>query len=411
MHEGTVQGPKVFDPASYPRTYRTSRKNATSNLVVAGLMAVAGLAGAWFFGAIAPPDNRSGMVLVEVICLSVVALAAAMVSYTRDYRIVLSADSIEVRSWWRTKAMRRADIAGWRAQQTRKRSMVYLEAKTGSPRMLAVATSVEMDEPFKAWFDSLPNLDKLEYERSQAEIAADVTLGATEAERLKKLKNARSVAGALYVIALAAFMWGCIRPTPYLYAIATLAFLPLVPIGISLRYPHLFKLSTQRGNARPSLLGPVALPAMVLALRAWFDIPMFEHAMVVGGGLVVGVALMGILASFNPEFREQKRAAIGMALALCAYAYGALMFANAIFDHGPVQPTVATVRSKHIISGKSRSYELDLTSVGAETDPTVQVSRQFYDSTNVGGMVCVYLRPGALGMPWYRVRDCGARGP
>lgn len=396
----------TFNPADYPRTYLASRRNALSNNVVAGILAAAGLVGAWFFGMKLTAGDNPGALTLAILCLALTALGFVLMGYTWNYRVVLSADAIEVRSWWRTKTMRRADIAGWRTQQDRRRSMVYLEASKNTPRFMAVATIIHMDGPFKTWFESLPNLDKQEYERSKAEIAADPALGATEAERLRKLKNARSAVGVLFLVSFAAFLWGGLRPVPYLYAMGTLAFLPMVSIGLYLRYPHVFQLPAQRNSARASLLGPMVLPTVALALRAWYDVPMLEHGMVIGGALVTGLALIGILVSLAPELREQRRGLLVLALVLWAYSYGVMVHADAFFDRKPAQLVAATVKYKTIIHGKSWSYELRLSPVGDEADPTVKVSPQLYNATEIGGAVCINLHSGALEIPWYRVHGC-----
>jgi hypothetical protein len=89
-----------------------------------------------------------------------------------------------------------------------------------------------------------------------------------------------------------------------------------------------------------------------------------------------------------------------------AYGYGVVVEANARLDRSPGIVYTATVQNKQIISGKSTTYELDLSSWGPKPETNkLDVSSSTYNQIQTGQKVQVKLKTGALGVRWYYLYD------
>ena len=83
------------------------------------------------------------------------------------------------------------------------------------------------------------------------------------------------------------------------------------------------------------------------------------------------------------------------------YGFGAFLQANAMLDRSPMQ--VIPV----VVIDTPTTRNLLLKPWGPYAQPgDVSVVRSLYDAVRSGDSVCVHLRSGALGTPWYVVRSC-----
>jgi hypothetical protein len=80
--------------------------------------------------------------------------------------------------------------------------------------------------------------------------------------------------------------------------------------------------------------------------------------------------------------------------------------ANARFDRSPGIPYTATVQNKQIISGRSTTYKLDLSSWGPKAGTNeLNVSSSTYKQIQAGQTVHLKLKAGSLGVQWYYLYD------
>jgi hypothetical protein len=80
---------------------------------------------------------------------------------------------------------------------------------------------------------------------------------------------------------------------------------------------------------------------------------------------------------------------------------------NAEFDYSSPQIFRVNVLEKSISHGKQDHHYLLVGAWEPRTHPqNVAVSRDVYDSINVGQKVCVSLHSGAINLPWYLVQSC-----
>ncbi|WP_437302636.1 hypothetical protein [Sorangium sp. So ce388] len=80
--------------------------------------------------------------------------------------------------------------------------------------------------------------------------------------------------------------------------------------------------------------------------------------------------------------------------------------ANALLDRGDPEVFRVAVLDKRFCSGKGPRYTLRLAPWGPDQGGEVTVDSDLYGAVEVGGAVCVTLRPGALGVRWFPVQRC-----
>ena len=83
-----------------------------------------------------------------------------IIAILRDliFRVVLSADSIEVHNLVSTRVLRRDEILGRRLVQTRGAQIIRLMPQ-GGQRPVGVPLILKTDSAFSEWMDTIPDLD------------------------------------------------------------------------------------------------------------------------------------------------------------------------------------------------------------------------------------------------------------
>jgi hypothetical protein len=142
--------------ADYPRTYRTSLVWRAFNLTFG--FGFISLGVSHLRSALAGPQVNVFW-LMWVIFFPVVGILAIL--YDLKYRVVLFADSIEVRNLASTRVLRRDEILGRRLVQTgyRIRYQTILLAPRGAQRPLRVDLVLKTDSAFWEWMNTVPDLD------------------------------------------------------------------------------------------------------------------------------------------------------------------------------------------------------------------------------------------------------------
>ena len=145
--------------ADYPRTYRMSLVWRAFNLIFG--FAFISFGASTLRSALAGPQVR-GSWLVPGIFLGIFFIGGilAMLKSLR-YRVVLFADSIEVRNMASTRVLRRDEILGRRLVQTgyRIRYQTILLVPRGAQRPLRVDLVLKTDSAFWEWMNTVPDLD------------------------------------------------------------------------------------------------------------------------------------------------------------------------------------------------------------------------------------------------------------
>ena len=386
----------------YPRTYRASGFWKGS-LYLCSAVAVGGGATGIGYSAVAQSYDLTGRAVMAGVCLAFTALGGYLILWLLQSKTVLYADRIDFHGVVFTKTFNRDELQGWRILPTSPPTLV-LEREGGSSFKTGLVFRV--DDEFSDWFGSIPALDEKETAVSeasiQAEIQNDECFGVTPSEKRETLQKARKTAKALFFISIVAAMWGLFYPRPYEVSMLLLALLPWVGIEIMRRSHGLFRADELKNDAHPTVAYALIFPGIILGMRALLDYDVVQSAYAGALYVLVGCALFAAILIFDPTQRSRLGTLLVFFLVCVAYGYGVVIEANARLDHSPGIPYNATIQSKEVISGKSTTYRLDLSSWGPKTGHNeLDVSRATYKEIQTGQTVHLKLKRGALGVPWY----------
>ena len=168
----------------------------------------------------------------------------------------------------------------------------------------------------------------------------------------------------------------------------------------------LFRADELKNDAHPSVASALIFPGTVLCLRAVLDYDVLQSAYAVALYVLVGCALFAAILIFDSTQRSRRGILPVFFLAGVAYGYGVIVEANARLDRSPGIPYTATVQNKQVISGRSTTYRLDLSSWGPKAGTNeLDVSNSTYKQIKTGQTVQLNLKMGALGVRWYYLYD------
>ena len=140
--------------ADYPRTYRMSPGWRALHLIFEFWAISVGVS--TLRSAFAGPQVRVSW-LVPGILFPIVGILA-MVQNVK-YRVVLSADSIEVRNLASTRVLRRDEILGRRLVEVRGSQIIRLVPRGGQRLVKVNPLVLKTDSAFWEWMDTVPDLD------------------------------------------------------------------------------------------------------------------------------------------------------------------------------------------------------------------------------------------------------------
>jgi len=385
----------------FPYEYRVGRTMRILMLAIGYLFAAGGFACfvAPFFGRNSG-ESPMGMLIAGAVFSLLGAYAIASVRRTR---VILHADSIEVRKMFSTKRLTRAEIAGRRGNPTR----ILLRAGKFLP--LILPDEIKTDEKFEAWMADIADINLQEAQASlDAFLKEDDLAGSTE-ERLQGLNSARQVSKYLVWISLAAFLWALIYPHPYQVVILVLVALPCVALILAAVDGSAYRLDRKQHDVTADLTAPLMLPGFALVLRALLDVHVLDLTRVASLTAAAALGFIVAMVVFVSYMRRRTGALLLYLVLMLPYCAGVVVLANQQLDTSRPQRYAAQVLGSHISTGKHTSYYLELGPWGPRTAAeSVDVGKDFYALGAQRETVCVWLFRGALGARWFTVADCPA---
>jgi hypothetical protein len=396
-----------FDPADYPRTYRAAGGSAVFMSVMGAIGTVGGVLGVWYLGFRVEPANviqrLTGGIIFSGVCLGGIYLLLLVARF----KILLEADRIEHQTVTFRRTLPRSDIRGWRFVQGKNNPpMISIVPRAGAGKTLQLMQMFRLDAPFESWLDTLPNLDALELEASNQEVAGNEGAGLTPEQRFASLAQAKKLATALSVAGWVSLAWTFAYPYPPQMLAVILAAQPWAALFLVSRLHGLIRVGERKNDVRPNVAFGLILPGLALAFLSLRGPHILHWRSVMWLSVAVGFALVGFARTVDRS-QKAKWSAFGLFVVSLFYGWGSVVELNTVFDKSQTTIYPVPIVSKHITHGKSTSYNLKLAAWEFETAGTqVSVSRDLYESVQPGDPVCVVLRAGALRIPWYRVTSC-----
>ncbi|MFY8144649.1 MAG: hypothetical protein ACOVMT_12405 [Caulobacter sp.] len=311
---------------------------------------------------------------------------------------ILTADTIEARSLFERRSLRREDVSGFR----RGENGLRLCSRHGESDDLEVMWRVVKNSAWRAWLETLPNFTLEEAYAEQAKAEADERLGRSVEERRARLTLFRRIDFVLAWLLLAALVTSTLFWTdPYWLGVLVAGAIPVIAIVAMMRWPVLAE--------KVEGLWVLALIAtLILSLRAMMDINTLDvwppRLWSVAVGVVVGAAWVS-QRSENTALRNLLvAAALGVPVAL--WSWGALTFANILLDRSTPRIISAVVVERAGKAGSSPRLTVRNQRPPNETFKELSVSPLRFERSPSGTTVCVEVGSGLLGWRWGRVRSC-----
>lgn len=384
------------------REYRL--KSGQRYTLLVGSVLLGSLAAYLFF--FLAPRHPSGGSSFLVIPLAGVAAYLALVAIRSQ--IIIEGSRIMLCNGIITRSADLADVEGFRTFTSRNATYTKLCLKDGR-RGIAVSNSFATDDDFREWLRRIPDLDQRDRERILAEISQQQDLGATPEERLAALSTAKSANIAIIVVALASAFLLNIADNLAVIEIPCAVILALVPVALFLlifRAPLLYAFLKRKSDPRNEVSFSLIIAGLGFFIR---NRAVHMVSMQPLEFLIAIIAIVFLAAFFRLILDSSSRfvAFIGLLAFVLFYSFAMPITANTLDDQSPVTQYSAPVVRKHISSGRSTTYYLDLGPWGpVQTRNSLSVPRSTYNSFAVGDQVCLALHAGRLNAPWYTRVDC-----
>lgn len=400
----------AFDPTLYPRTYRVASGWKLLLVALGVPLALAGFLGAGYFlvaGDLAPWATA----FVSTVCAAPSCLAVYGVLYALQYRVILTADAIEVVEPFRRRQLRREEIRGLQLIYTQQGiSILVFVPINEQTKKLEVPLVLRTDDAFVLWYCEMPNVDRQEFRQSEVELAQRY-LDLSPKEQYRRTKRLRRLATGVNATAIALAVGAWILPSdPYHLVFAGLVAVPWVAVGMVAVFQPLYRFGARGGDEHPDLTMALITSGFILMLRALSTLETLDWRGPVMLACAGGLALGGAAARVDPWFRKRRWEVLLAGLLTCSYGYGAGLELNALADQSVPRVFRTEVLEKHVNEDRHwTTWYLTLKPWGpvAEADE-VSVSKALYQLMRPGDTVCVLLRSGALQIEWYQVTSCGS---
>lgn len=254
--------------------------------------------------------------------------------------------------------------------------------------------------------ENYADLDYLEKVKSEIQILSNNEFGITPAHREQQLANARRICKYLNNGVWLLVIWLLFFPKPYELVVSVAVIFPWILIGVGYWYRGIVQFDDDKKSAYPSVTLALALTALSLLLRVIFDFNLLDYHLL--WKIIIPVTLLMTVVyvlPMNVKINSVKQVFLltMVTLFMLCYSFGAYVSINCLLD-SPGKIYTTTVAGKRISKGKTTTYYLELNPWGDRKEiEDVKVSRERYESIDIGEATEVTQHQGALGTPWILV--------
>ena len=371
------------------------------------------LIGAGFFFKLAiNPIGREFALVVGAVFLTpgIILLLQAWRS-----RLILSGETVELQSAFRTHRANRDEIEGLRTVENQygQWTRICLKHQTGA---FNVSTSFTGNDDLREWFKGLPDLDVRDADEIRQKVSSQESPGSSDNDGSNILAQAKTWAIGLSILAgLVSIPVMFVNYQPvYRAALVTLLACPLVGITLLHCFPLRFTALKQKADPRADLGFLIMWPgiAVMFSYQNSNDpTHLVDSFQLIYWSLLICIGYVAAL--FQIAWRSPSRIAVFFFFALTGFMYGSGLAnaANALPDKStPLVYQSWIVKKYESHSSKGTRYYLGVAPWGPILyRDDVDVPMSHYKAVNVGDPVCFGLHPGFLRAPWYAVMLCTTR--
>ena len=327
--------------------------------------------------------------------------------------IELDNQSITVGTFRGVRSLPLNTVRGRRTISTRNGSYTVLESSQPATPRLTISSSFAFDDRWRAWIQTLPDLDELDRKAVLDAIASDASLGTTPEERLQKLAQAKTIAIVLTIAAAAtAGSLFVLRQSITLNTFGALdmllVILPWIIVILIALSPNLYNPIANKRDPRAPLMFALLASGIGLIASPFPNVHSVSAPSLFPYACIPALLLAGAL--FTVASSPKLPGTLPVLLIIGAiYGYGIIQQTNTQLDSSPLRQYSSQVLRKTYSSGRSTTWYLYLTPWEPQTSvEKVSVSSTLYHSVHPGDSVCIAAHDGTLHIGWYSVQSCSS---
>lgn len=321
-------------------------------------------------------------------------------------KLIIEKESITSIGVFKTKKINIKSVKGFKVDK----NYLYFFPENKRDKKIKVSTFVGRFGELLEWSEQqFNNLDLDEFINEENEILENNEFGRTQEEREDRLAKAKKTTKAINTISWIVALSTWFYPHFYQTQIVLCAILPIVGLIIYKISKGLIRLDEKPNSPYPNIHSTLIVPSLTLLIRALVDFTVFDYSNLWLPILTI-VAVFGILILMDSNIQYDLKKGLtyltilGTLIIIGAYAYGLLITTNVTFDES--EPIVYNVKilDKRISSGKSTTYYLELEKWGPQNNiDEVSVTKDIYNSKEIGDKAVVYFNNGLYKIPYYFV--------
>ncbi|ESQ77200.1 hypothetical protein [Asticcacaulis sp. AC402] len=340
----------MSDPSNYPRSYEYRAGTKVAWLIGGILFLLALCAGVYFAGRL----NEASIlptVFTAVVAAPFAGLALACLVSAFNGRLVLFADRLEFRSYFKTRHLGFEDIE--RTQNAQNLFGVFvIVLVTRAGKRFTISDFGRMDDIFKDFIDRFPNKEEVaELEAESAHYDAVVTnqaFGGTAEERAANFNRNAIRVNRIGWLCLGIGFWAIFYPRPYLLCVALTMSIPPAAIAVAVLAPGRW---TVHENFPGRLnLGALALiPILALVIRALSGVQQVDWTAPLATVAILTLAIFLLILKVEGGLKPTKVWA--PLLMTCLYAWAATLLLNQMLDAADPSVVPLEVVGKRVLDG------------------------------------------------------------
>jgi hypothetical protein len=363
----------------------------------------------------APAQNQTfvfPLTFLPVILFSAIFSLFFALSALRQF-VELDNQSITVGTFRGARSLPLNAIQGRRTISNRNGSYTVLVSSNPASPRLTISNSFAFDDRWRAWLQTLPDLDEVDRKAVLDSIASDPSLGATPEERLQKLAQAKTVAVGLTILSVStAVSLFVAQRSMTLNTFGALdlllVVLPWIALILLALSPNLYSPIANKRDPRAPLMFALLASGIGLIASPFPNVHSVSPPSLFPYACIPALLLAGAL--FTVASSPKLPGTIPVLLIIGAiYGYGIIQQINTQLDSSPLRQYSSQVLRKTYSSGRSTTWYLYLTPWDQQPGvERVSVSSILYHSVHPGDSVCIAAHDGALHVGWYSVHSCSS---
>ena len=352
-------------------------------------------------------EGHANSPLIFLMPITIIIGAVWIIAQQIRKKLIITDDTITRINAFSTVEISIKDIKGCRVGE----KVIYIETSSADNPKVTINNYDSLsnsDELAKYFKEKFKNLDLVDLEAAKEKVLNDNSLGFTQEEREKKLKNAKIIAWIYNIVGFILGLSLIFADNTALVVIVLLCY-PVLSIIIMLFSKGLVKFLS---NSKISVYGftmlGFLLPSFVLLLKSLSEYTVNSYSHLWLPFFVISSVFFAVLyiIGINKTVASITGQAAIMLIASLIYGFGSTRQINCAFDKSTPKLIHSTINSKWIEQSKGTHYHLKINSWDADLKPKdIEVSEDIYDKYSTGNTIDVELKSGLLNIPWFYINE------